>query len=135
MIGNGGYADQRIAGTLPKRSAAPVMAFDERIYQNISTGMFTCSLISALIVLILVSADFNGGHCPVGFNGYVSMTMLGPKLTVRYKTGQCIDSKCLHGVSSTNSTTVFVETFEVSLNSGAVSHIVEHVGKELTVPL
>ena len=39
MIGNGGYADQRIAGTLPKRSAAPVMAFDERIYQNISTGM------------------------------------------------------------------------------------------------
>ena len=118
MIGNGGFADYEVSES--PDSLSELIAFDGRVYQNISND-------AKLIPHVPDSS-------PIGFNGYASLSLVGPELRVQYKSVQCVDGDCERGISAVNATTVLSETFLVSLVSGEISNTIEYIGSELTVP-
>jgi hypothetical protein len=118
MIGNGGFADYEVSES--PDSLSELIACDGRVYQNISND-------AKLIPHVPDSS-------PIGFNGYASLSLVGPELRVQYKSVQCVDGDCERGISAVNATTVLSETFLVSLASGEISNTIEYIGSELTVP-
>jgi len=67
----------------------------------------------------------------IGFNGYAKILVSGNNLEISYITAACQNNDCTQGYSSTDSTTVSVETFAVSLATGTVSQTQMYVSDNL----